>query len=79
MRQLRVAALSLASRPTCGPLPWVTTSRGPGQRGQGGHGQLDVLVLDLGQRDLAALQECVAAHSHHEAHVSPRSWRPWPP
>ena len=43
------------------------------------HGCLYMLVLDLGQGDLTALQERVPAHGHHEAHVSPRSWPPWPP
>ena len=51
----------------------------PGQRGQGRHGRLDMLLLDLGHGDLTSLQECVAAYSDHEAHVSPRSWRPLPP
>ena len=51
----------------------------PRQWRQGGHSRFDMLLLDLGHRDLTTLQERVAAHRHHETHVSPRSWRPWPP
>src|SRR5690606_1764109 len=39
-----------------------------GERGQGPCGDPDVLDLGVGVRNLAALQEGVAAEGHHDAH-----------
>jgi hypothetical protein len=50
-----------------------------GQGCEGVHGHADVLLLGLGQGDLAPLEQGVAAHRHHQAHLSSRGWPPWPP
>ena len=43
------------------------------QRGQSPDRHGDVLLLDLGERGLPALEEGVAAHRHDEAHLSDRA------
>jgi hypothetical protein len=51
----------------------------PGQWNKGVDGHADMLLLDLGERNLPAFEQGIAAHGHDETHLSSRGWRPLPP
>ena len=62
-------ALSRASRPTCGPLPWVTMRSWARASGASAVGRLlDVVLLDVLIGLLAPLQQGVAAQRRDDSH-----------